>query len=84
MTSSKKINLYRHFAAGVYLSEAPEPLTPLPLHTVYVNTVYLFKQGRGGGGGRVEPERRLEGHCDKHLPQSSFTGHIAFGVYVVN
>ncbi len=37
----------------------PEPHTPPPLHTVYVYTVYL---GTGkGGGGRVEPERRLEG-----------------------
>jgi hypothetical protein len=25
---------------------------------VYVNTVYLFPQGRGEGGERVEPERR--------------------------
>ncbi len=30
---------------------------PPPLHTVYVYTVYLFTRG----GGRVEPERRLEG-----------------------
>ncbi len=30
--------------AGVYLSEAPSP----PLHTVYVCTVYLFTQERGG------------------------------------
>jgi hypothetical protein len=42
-----------------------EPRTPPPptLHTVLVNTcmqyMYLFTQG--GGGGRVEPESRLEG-----------------------
>jgi hypothetical protein len=46
-------------------AEAPSPpVTPYPpppprLHTVYVNTVYLFTQGRGGRG-RDEPERRLE------------------------
>jgi hypothetical protein len=36
------------------------PRTPYPLThcTLYVYTVYLFTQGRGG---RVEPERRLEG-----------------------
>ncbi len=35
-----------------YLSESPcPPMTPYsrPLHTVYVYTVYLFTQGRGGG-----------------------------------
>ncbi len=34
---------------------------PPPLHTVYVNTVYLFTQGREGGREESEPERRLEG-----------------------
>jgi hypothetical protein len=54
-----KIDLCRDFAAGVYLSEAQKPYpSSRPLHTVYVYTVYVFTQGRGGG---VEPERRLEG-----------------------
>jgi hypothetical protein len=33
----------------VYLSEAREPHTPLPVHTVYVYRVSLFTQRRGGG-----------------------------------
>jgi hypothetical protein len=55
----KKLICKRDFAAGVYLSEAQSPIPP-PLHTVYVYTVDLSKQGMGEGG-RVEPERRLEG-----------------------
>jgi hypothetical protein len=57
--SSKKIVLLSDFAAGVYLSEAQNPIPP-PLNTVYVCTANLFTQGRGEGG-RVEPERRGEG-----------------------
>jgi hypothetical protein len=53
MSSSKKIDLQRDFAAGVYLK------TPYPtLQTVYVYTSILIQTGKGG---RVEPERRLEG-----------------------
>jgi hypothetical protein len=56
MSSSEKIDLYS--AAGVYLSEAQNPIPPTyTLHT-YVQTVYLFTQG--GGEGRVEPEIRGE------------------------
>jgi hypothetical protein len=33
-------------------------LPPYTLYTCILYTVYLFTQGRGGGG--VEPERRLE------------------------
>ncbi len=32
------------------LSEAPNPISTLPLHTVFVYTVCLFTQGRGIGG----------------------------------
>jgi hypothetical protein len=51
----------------------PEPHTPPPpLHTVYVNTVYLFTQGRGGGG-RVEPEgmkEKRDGRATVHKARS--------------
>jgi hypothetical protein len=41
MSSFKTIDLLRDFAAGVYLSEAQNPVhSPPPLHTVYVYTLY--------------------------------------------
>jgi hypothetical protein len=40
MSSSKAIDLWRDFAAGVYLSKTQYPIPP-PLHTVYVYKVYL-------------------------------------------
>ncbi len=48
MSSSKKIDLSREFAAGVYLSEDQKHIPPL--HIVYVYSVYLFTQGRGEQG----------------------------------
>ena len=59
MSSSQKIDLQRDFAAGVYLSEAQNPMTPPPTQCIRVNSI-LIHTGRGLGG-RVEPERRFEG-----------------------
>jgi hypothetical protein len=53
----KKIYLEVDFAAGVYLSEAQNPIPP-PLHTVYVYQVYVLIHTGNGRRGRVEPERR--------------------------
>jgi hypothetical protein len=47
---------------GVYLLEAQKAVPP---HTVYVCTVYLFTQGRGG-----------EFISNKQLPKDPFTGHF--------
>ncbi len=60
MSSYKKIDLLRNFAAGVYLSEAQNPIPPPPLHTVYVYKVYLFSQGREEGG-ELNQREGLEG-----------------------
>jgi hypothetical protein len=49
-----KVDQYRYLAAGVYLSKAPDLPPPPPRYTLY-----LFTQGRGGGG-VGEPVRRLE------------------------
>ncbi len=48
MSSSKKIDLERDFAAGVYLSEAQKPI-PTPLtHSIGVYRI-LIHTGKGGG-----------------------------------
>ncbi len=57
-----KIDQLRYLAAGVYLSEAPDPLPPL-LHIAWieytVHTPALIHTGKGGMG-VGEPVRRLE------------------------
>jgi hypothetical protein len=58
MSSSKKIDLQRDFAADVYLSELRlRTLYPPPFHTVHTCIHYSYKEGGGG----LERERRLEG-----------------------
>jgi hypothetical protein len=58
MSSSKKFDRERDFPADNHLSEAQNPIT-LPLtHCVRVYSL-LIHTGKGGGG-RVEPGRRLE------------------------
>ncbi len=50
----------RYLAAGVYLSEAPDPLPSPPLHTVWIHTPVLIHTGKGGRG-EGKPVSRLEG-----------------------
>ncbi len=60
MQSSKKIDLYVDFAAGVYLYEAQNPMPPSLTHCKSVQ--YAYSHREAGEGGKVKPERRLEGH----------------------
>jgi hypothetical protein len=63
MSSSKKIiGLLKDFAAGVYLSEAQNPIPPPPSYTLYLIWIqYTYSHREGGSGGRIEPERRGKG-----------------------
>ncbi len=61
MSAFLKIEQERNLAAGVYLSEAPDPLPPPPIRTVRIHTPVLIHSGKGGGGGAGEIVRRLEG-----------------------
>jgi hypothetical protein len=57
MSSSKKMYLQRDFAAGVYLSEAQNPI-PYPPYTLYLYVYtlqYTYSNRR-----RVETKRRIE------------------------
>ncbi len=57
MLSPKTNDLYRDFAAGVYLSEAQNPILPDLIHCIRAFSILIHT----GKGGRVEPERKLEG-----------------------
>ncbi len=56
------------FAAGVYLSEAQNHITPPPL--THCRRVYGVLIHRGREEGRVEPERRGEGNRGAYRYQS--------------
>jgi hypothetical protein len=45
MSSSKKIDLYRDFAAGVYLAQ--NPIHTVDVYTLYIILIYTVKGGRG-------------------------------------
>jgi hypothetical protein len=59
MSSSKEIDLLRDFAAGVYLSEARNPILPLTHCLRVYNTEYCTYSHREERE-RVEPERSRE------------------------
>ncbi len=65
MSSSKKIDLYRDFAAGVYLSEAPNPITP-PLYTLYTCIMLQIHKGKGGRRGDLNQREGERGNTSQN------------------
>jgi hypothetical protein len=66
MSSSEKIDLYRDFAAGDYLSEAQNSIPPPPFtHCIRVYSILHFTQRTRGGGelNQREGERSNSSHC---------------------
>jgi hypothetical protein len=56
MSLSKKIDLYKDFAVGVYLSKAHNYIPPPPKHTVRYTCIqytYSHREGDVGGGGEL-------------------------------
>jgi len=71
--NAKCRHLKRDFETGVYLSEVQNPI-PLPLaHCIRVYSILI----RTGKGGRVEPERRLEGQQIRKLGRNNMTDFIS-------
>jgi hypothetical protein len=72
MSSSKKVTLKRGFAAGVYLSEAQNPILTPPyiLYTVYVYVCTLYSILMHSGGGGLNIERGERGKRGEYGSQS--------------
>ncbi len=65
MSSYKKFTCKGDFAAGVYLSEAQNPIPPSLTHCIRVYSIIIHTgKGRKGGGG-VEPQRRGKGQQER-------------------
>ncbi len=64
----QKLTCKGGFAAGVYLSEVQNLITPPPLHTEYVYKVYLFTQGRGEGGELNQREGATDPKAGAKIP----------------
>jgi hypothetical protein len=52
MSPSKKLTC-KDFAAGVYLSEAQNPIPPPLTHCIHVCSILIHTRKGGGEGGRV-------------------------------
>ncbi len=97
MSSSKKKLTCKGTLWQVFICLKARTPYPSPPYTMYrcIQNTYSHREG-GGIGGRVEPERRLEGqqftklarkyqsfNSVKHLPQFFLDVDICFGVYIV-
>jgi hypothetical protein len=50
------------FAAGVYLSEAQNPIPPPPSYTLYLCIQYTFSHREGGSGGELNQREGVRGN----------------------
>ncbi len=61
MSSTKKFDLYRDFAAGFYLYAVQNPTPPPPVtHCIRVYSILIHTGKRGRG--ELNQKKRLEGH----------------------
>jgi hypothetical protein len=61
MSSSKKIDLYKDFAAGVYLPEVQSPIPPLP-HYIRYAVQYTYSHRERGRRGELNHRKGRRGN----------------------
>jgi hypothetical protein len=66
MSSSKKNDLKRDFAAGVYLSESQDPIPPPLTHCIRVYRI-LIHRWMGGGRGESLTKEKVIGAASLYL-----------------
>jgi hypothetical protein len=61
----RKIDLYRDFAAGVYLSEAQNPMPSPHNYTLYTCMIYHTYSHEGGGGRELNQREGESGNSSQ-------------------
>ncbi len=86
-TPNPKYRLFSKFASGVYLSEAPNPLPPPLLHTVWMHVLYHCTYSHKEGGGRWTNEKVRGNLVHKRGLKYQhdwlyLRRHLGFGVFI--
>jgi hypothetical protein len=76
MWSSKKMT-YKGTLRQVFFCMKPRTPNPLPLHTVYVYTVYLFTQRKLEGGELNQREEERDNISQSWVENTNMTDFIA-------
>jgi hypothetical protein len=70
MSSSKKLTCKGTLGAGVYLSEAHNPISPPYTHCIRVNGI-LIHTGKGEGGGELNQREGERGNSSQSCVENT-------------